>query len=462
MTTETTKVSREIPAENLGSLTTAIAKLNKRASRLKVTSLTLAVVDRREVECEDKRTKLKFNRVFLTVEITGESPVLAGWELTAKITSTKAGNLAKSVPGKSCPVEFRTVKMGRCDHCHTNRLRNDTFVVHNMKSGEYKVVGRKCIGDFLGHKSPEALLNGAEILWAADELSEDAMDEGFGWGGGSCEIVEPIERYVGTCSIWIRKFGWVSRGASGDDLPSTSGEVWSFLHPFSRAQQEYYEKLARDKNIVVSEEDTELTMMALAWARALLADVKNDYLYNLRVACTLETVTYRTMGLVASLIPTYKREVEQEEIKRQERKTKRRGHVGAVKERRGFPGLLVVGVSSHDGQYGMMTLVRFENAEGDLLLWWASGDFTEEYEVGDSYDVTATVKAHDHHEEFGNQTILTRVKESIDSKKFDDTGAPRPKKSRKTKNRGENQTYEHHDQPRTCGAPENVCSHETP
>jgi hypothetical protein len=60
-----------------------------------------------------------------------------------------------------------------------------------------------------------------------------------------------------------------------------------------------------------------------------------------------------------------------------------------------------------DNGYGVSTLVKFGRGP-DLLVWFGSGDRTEDYVKGQTYLVRATVKRQE--EKFGQkQTVLTRV-----------------------------------------------------
>lgn len=426
---------REIPEDNLPRLTEDVAELNKRAVKLGLTPMTVEVVSRRTEETTDEMTGVKYERRFATVRLTGESPKLAGWNLVARITpvTEEAGalNLVKCVPGVECPAEFRDVKLTRCDHCNSRRYRKDVFVVRH-ESGEYKVVGRQCIGDFLGHASPESLLNAAEVLWSLEGLVTEAREEGWAYLR-SGEFTFDITRYVATVSIWVRRFGWVPRSAKRDDAPATADEVWSFLLPsFDRESRRHKEELVRKHNLHVEEFDQELAVKALEWARSLDLQSGNDYLYNLRVACGVKDVTAKTSGLVASVVSAYKREVEKQELARRERETKRRGLVGVKGQRRGFPKLTVVTTRSLESMYGVKTLVIFETPEGDLLKWFASGDRTSEYETGAVYSITGTVKDHGEYKGVPD-TQLSRVEKGIDPKKFDEAGEPRPKGTRRSK-----------------------------
>ena len=72
-----------------------------------------------------------------------------------------------------------------------------------------------------------------------------------------------------------------------------------------------------------------------------------------------------------------------------------------------------VGVNSFEGHYGVTTLVRFEHriseSEYAVLVWFASGDKTEDFEAGEDYTFDATVKGHDEHDKYGKQTKINRV-----------------------------------------------------
>lgn len=403
-----TVVSRRIPATNLEVLRGKVDTLNRRAARLKVAPLTLKVVSTETTPVKDDDTGLEYEDRFHVVEIHGESPVLAGWALVAAVspepTSGKE-NIVRTVPGEVCPVEFRNVSLTRCDHCHTARSRKDVFVLRH-DNGEYKVVGRNCLGDFLGHASPEALLNAAEFLFDADETLGGCESDLWGAGGGAYLYELPLERFVGMTYLWIRRFGWVPRRHA--DV-STADRVWNFLLP-ARSESEAYERkaLIRKNNLVVEEGDLDWIRGAIEWGRALPTN-KSDYIYNLGVACRAGLVTSRTSGIVASLVNAYKRHLG-EEAKRKAAPTRK--HVGTPKKREGFAGVAVTGSRSFETVYGTTTLVTFETGDGNILKWFASGDAEKTFKVGNTYDITATVKSHGDYKGTP-ETLVSRVVEGL-------------------------------------------------
>jgi hypothetical protein len=434
MNTETPVV--RIPSENLPRLQGEVDQLNRRAERLGVEPMVL-VVHRTEVETrKHPTTGVQWSQEFSHVSIRGHSPRVNGWSLLARKTPVATVDaqgqeqvemLIACVPGQMCPVEYRHNGLG-CNHCGTSRFRKDVFVLRH-EDGRTKQVGRNCLADFLGHASPDALVASAEYSFSAGELLGDAEEEGWGNGGGG-ERVLPIGLFLAVVAVVSRKMGWVSGKAayeareSGDyHATSTASTAWEVLTRTDRDMQAF----VRENDLHATDDDSEKAEKALAWARTLPVD-DNDYLTNLGVSSRRPVVDWKSKGFVASALTSFARHLESEEerVRRAEAAALRATlpkpkHVGVVGERQGFAGLTVKKVQGFEGMYGVTTLVRFEDADRNTLVWWASGE--KDFEVGQVVDVTGTVKAHEFWRDIP-QTILQRVKE----------GLPKPKgKGRKTK-----------------------------
>jgi hypothetical protein len=70
-----------------------------------------------------------------------------GWELKGIIGHTE-GFIVPVDPDNDLPEEFDATDT-TCDHCHTKRRRNKSFLIQN-KEGEWKRVGGACVKKFLG------------------------------------------------------------------------------------------------------------------------------------------------------------------------------------------------------------------------------------------------------------------------------------------------------------------------
>ena len=399
-----------------------IAQLNKRASKLRVTPVVLNVL-REESVTGKNDLGIEHTATFKIVTVIGETPKLAGWKLVAAIEHQASGeNLISCVPGETVPVSYRTTGI-QCDHCKTNRRRSEVFVMQH-DDGHHVQIGRNCIADFLGGKSPEGILRWAE--WALNieqVMNKGEESEAFG-GGRYGERTYNTDEYLKLTAVVIRRLGWVSRSTveklgPESGLKATAEIVgWLMTPSYSAGDRQEKKEFIEKNQLEVREQDSKLVSDALAWGKALPTDV-GDYVYNLGVACRLGFVQQKTAGLMASLISAYQRHLDREaELNMQRSEKKDRKHLGVVGERTGFAQVTLKTVLSFEDNFGVKTLLRFEDAEGSILIWWKSGDTT--MEEGNVYDITGTVKKHDDYKGTP-QTVLQRVAE----------GLPKPKKVKK-------------------------------
>lgn len=274
----------------------------------------------------DEKGKRVFIIEFTPVTITAAEPKLAGWKFIATIEHTEAGNILRNATdsNQDLPVEYRT-NTNVCDHCKTNRRRKDTYIVQNDAFGELRQVGRTCIKDFLGHGDPDALaryFDNILSLWSdLNEVRDD--DEYF----GRAPLVEETDTFLAVAAESIRVNGWVAK-SSWDGCP-TAELVWSYLTDFTADPAKRIKDYGFDH--VTSES---LTLAADARTWIITAKVEGDYLYNLKVACTLDGVTGRRAGIVASVITAYQRYLGDVEYKRVEKKRKTEASPAPVTDER--------------------------------------------------------------------------------------------------------------------------------
>lgn len=398
-----------INVANVEWLETQIAHLNKRAAKLGCTPARLVVHGEEHKTVTNPTTKIKYTRTYKIISVEGETPKFDGWKLLAAIEPQESGeNLVSCVPGETVPAEYRTTGT-HCDHCGSIRRRKEVFVLGH-DDGRFSQVGRNCISDFLGGKSPEGIL--AAAAWGFEVVSAagQAEDEGFRLGRG--ETGHNLEEFVKTTAAVIRKCGWVSRSTAaafefGGGPDATANIVaWLLTPPRTDKEAKELDQFVAKHNLHLEERDEALANDALAWGISLPTD-QGDYLYNLGVACRLGFVRAKTLGLVASLVASYQRKLDREaELNMKRAENKNRVHLGIVGERSGFSQVTVKSIRSFDSDFGVRTMIRFEDDAGSVLVWWKSGD--TEWEEGQTFDITGTVKKHEDWKGIP-QTILQRV-----------------------------------------------------
>lgn len=167
----------EIYEQNLSTLVSKLERLNRKLARINVQQLTWKQTGERfEALLDDPAKKIRF----IKLEVDGLIPSQNGWNFVATLVHTDEGNIVRSVPGYTVPVEFRD-KPTWCDHCKCNRVRRDTYIVQH-EDGRIMQVGSNCLEDFIGAPA-NAMTKAAEHLFNAFDICEAAQRKE--WLGGS-------------------------------------------------------------------------------------------------------------------------------------------------------------------------------------------------------------------------------------------------------------------------------------
>lgn len=416
----------QIPVENMPALNEKLAKLNKRAEKLGCEAIVLTVVGEKMVEVvttdiedvynsEDRlgfrpsAPKTHFEKRIL-VTVSGAAPKLNGWAIAAVIEHTEGGNILRAVPPfptEAFGIQFRTTDP-ICEHCGYDRKRKDTYIVKN-DDGRQAQVGRTCLKDFTGHKTPEAVASWAEIISQLDD-----MMGGFGGGCGSGVRYYTLQEVLEAAACVIRRDGFMSKAAAykiaqetGDVVETSAGKVaWLFapITPGRGAEKE------REAKAAYKVEDTDKAKAELAqdWAANMNPTEAQDYLWNLHVVANMEHVTLRNFGLTVSMISAYQRELDRiagiEYAKKAPKYVSQ--YVGTVGKRQEFT-VTLNKLIGREGNYGHTAIHLMTDETGNKLTWFKSGyaDMEEKH----TYVIAGRVEEHElYHGEM--QTKISRCK----------------------------------------------------
>ncbi len=418
--------------EKIEKLQETVARLNRRAEKLGVPAIQLHIAGAEKIFTCPERVGSGFpgnpfesldpnawgegapiiEHVRAQATLTGDPPMLAGWTFMAVVDHLSNGIITR-YPMADASFDLTPFRNAdaTCDHCQTNRKRHETFIVRH-EDATSKRVGRTCLADFLGHHGDPRRLVGHLNLWGkAFEALEGAVAGGIGAGAATLELAT----FVALVSREISKHGWLSRGKAyeqrrqGEATADRAQSVYwnrgnAYLTPEERADQE------------PTAEDFEKARGAIEWARALTdSDVEDgDYLYNLRAVCQSDFIRPKRGGLAGSVLVAAGRVYAKAQAKAADAQ-KSNEHVGSVKERLTLD-LTLVGLRDIDGFYGHSVLHRFEDAAGNLLVWFATNPDiipTDDGDkramlVGETLSLAGTVKKQD---DFRGrkQTSLSRV-----------------------------------------------------
>lgn len=359
---------------------------------------------RERIEVLDNQDIVNFE--FTKVVLIAAETKLEGWTFIGTIEHTEAGNILRTVPEheETLPEKYRNASRD-CDHCGFDRRRKDTYIVLN-EDGEYKQVGRSCIKDFLGHGNPEQIatyFNEIINLWT--DLLAGFHEHDPDFFGASAPFELDTADYLGTVAQAIRTNGWTSRGKAYDfNTYATADCAWDFEWA-ARDGKSAAELRNRYGFDGISDAAITEGTAALKWARGLTDDdtAGNDYLHNLRVACTLKYTNGKRAGIVASVVFSWLRATETAERLKVEKVRKAKALPIPAFEDRTTITATVLSAKWRDDGYGTTLKITVEHVDGWRLWGTTPRSILDEAEprVGDVVTFDAAIVISDDDKSFG-------------------------------------------------------------
>lgn len=350
---------------------------------------------------------------FVIVEAEGVA-VINGWKFIASVEHTDKGNIIN----KACDIEVPQRYYNSdpiCEHCHSNRVRKNTYIVYNEDTNEFKQVGKSCLLDFTNGMSADYA---AMIMDGVNELIKgEAVME------GSChEEYFHTEEYLRYTAETIRHFGYEKRDYY-NNKPGTADKVIDYYdadHCSYRMNSKHLDEVREEMREIGfnpnSPKAIEDATNALNWIRSQEENEKtNNYMHNLITVCKGEFVSHHNSGIIASLFPTYNRELEYQAQKKLEEskrlaeieKGKNSQWIGSIGDRITANIVTCRCVTSWETEFGYTRIYKMTDTDGNVYTWKTSKYLGEKQEV--SMKVTGTVKAHNEFRSI-KQTELTRCK----------------------------------------------------
>jgi len=339
-------------------------------------------------------------RRYYRVAVVGDQPKLNGWQFAATIDAIRdednalVGNMLRVLPDFDVPAEYRKVEM-RCDHCGALRNWKNTFIVLH-DDGTYKQVGRQCLKDFTGHKSPEAYASYAELLLSLGEICSSSEDDDW-LGSGRPRGTERynVKALLDQAASIIRTDGWRPKSF---EFNTTAGTLQSFVWSTGK-EREKLEQLYQ-----ILDADKQTAQETVDWLVELTdREGLSDYLHNLSLFGLAGVVEAKTFGFLASAIPAYLREKDRLQFAVREKEVS--NYVGAPKQR--IELVLSLKIKRYfESQFGTKTMCKFHDELGNVIVWWASSSI--DLEDGTRVKAKATIK---NHEEYNGvkQTTVSRL-----------------------------------------------------
>ena len=335
--------------------------------------------------------------------------IINDWQFVASLEHTEHGNIINKAIEIEVPERYYT-SAPICEHCKTNHMRKYTYIVHNVKTDEFKQVGTACLKDFTFGMSATAVASYEDAL---HEVEEATVCGYHGFAGG--EMMYKQQEYLQFVIECVNKFGY----AKTSEENATVNRVHRYMTALfkecsSKKDVEWRERQIAEMERVGFQWDTESNRetaeKALEWA--LKQEANSNYMQNLLVVCKQNRVAEHNVGILASLIPTYYKAIERElklaAQKADEAKSEWQGEVGQrltviIKDWR-----VVASWESSFGYNQTVAIYKLVDENGNVYTWKTSGGIYCDESI-DEVELKGTVKAHNEYRGV-NQTELTRCK----------------------------------------------------
>lgn len=284
-----------------------------------------------------------------TLTLKGEPPHIDGYEFIARLEHTPDGNFIYTNPESSVPnlpPEFKSMNQ-HCDVCHTNRDRNDTFVIKmekedparfpDKKAGDMLIVGRNCLARFLPGLSVAGLIAWTKMIenmqYDVQEAKEmEEHEPGMGGGGKYYEHTDSILRFLSATYIHTGRYlskkqanANAEQGMNGPATVSTISRALSEMRPnlkVKNPEQTFpvYFRLQKDpefaENVEKMMKEFEEWLPKQDWdAKANAKPEFADFFHNLGLVSKQEYLKGNHFGFFSALFQLFIRDKKDAEKK---------------------------------------------------------------------------------------------------------------------------------------------------
>lgn len=440
----------------------AINRLNRHAQKMgyaeaKVISMGIPFETKRTVlqksedgDVSQSRYAVRVREVVIDLPPQFENYEAAEWNVIGQIIRVEDGKA--EIVGE--PKQYKLIsdlsdgfrwKCGDCGH----GLGRAYVVQNKVDPSRLLMVGQECLKKYTGADG-KAVLAAIEFLLVVEY--KDGGEEGFGGGSGRRYEVIDLEDFLAVAIAVAEKLGGYTKRWNVDQYgertennlctrnvalqhitaPSYNGsepalvvtdahraaaeakvEAWKNCYmPMRPAKRpcsggDFIEggvKTHYDSHLFWNPMQGDPTEVC-RWCNQTRAvcegpdAIPDDYVTQCKMIAERGWITEKTAGVAASMV---------KEPPQPPKDYSGSKHVGEIGKRQVFENLTVLNSIEREGAYGITTILKFEDPDGNILTWFASG--SQGYQKGDKVSLKATVKTQDEYKGV-KQTVISRAKE---------------------------------------------------
>lgn len=351
-------------------------------------------------------------RRFVIVNVEGDVVKHNDWVCVATVerpANVEANIIRQFNTEYEIPTMYWDAPM-HCDHCGTTRNRSKMYLVYNTVSNEWKMVGSDCLKEFTDGLDPVAVTAYFSYF--------DEVIKGGNVGSGRGENYYSVGATLLYASEAVRMYGYRSsqeyRERTTKEMTvehsAYAEDMWGGKCRLSDKTIETVREEIDKGFDPYREDNVAFVKDAIEWITNYDVTDESLYMHNLKTIVVKKYAKYSELGILVSLIPTYKRAMARkakEEVKNAEiaRKADVSNYVGNVGDKVDFEVKGIALITSFDNDFGTTYLYEMEDVKGNVYKWFASRC----YDIDAVKFVRGTVKKHDDYRGI-KSTVLTRCK----------------------------------------------------
>lgn len=412
----TTAAKVLVPRGQLDEFRARLERLSKKAFRfglepIKIASIEHALYTRRtEYVGNDAGKKVttlvavepgrRVEHPIIMHRVSIEYPViqLGCWAVVGQLQAVSSGG-AMMFASSADVADTATLKAYadkplECEHCKTQRYRKEAYLLRELNTDNYRLVGSSCLADFTGH-DPAAALFLAKMV----EFMVQQADELQAYAASSLTNAVDAIQYLADVSFSIDTFGFVSvTKAKESNLVPTWREALTLL------QSTFVDHEVRAAHVAQMDRHLKRAEAALAWVMAKPEEGEFDYNVKTILKAPVIAAERQYLSFAAAAMQMY--------IKAQAQAGKESMpslHIGEPGQKMACA-LTIDHVVQIEGAFGTADLVIMHDASGNKVVWRAH-NCPPEVRRGAGRTMAATFKVKEHGVYKGDaQTTVTHLK----------------------------------------------------
>lgn len=203
------------------------------------------------VKCRDSTHTTRYIKCD-KIEVSGEYKI-NGWVFVATIKHGPEQNIinvANKTLENNIPAIYRTANK-ECEYCHIKRDRNDTYLIYNETTHEWKQVGKTCLREYTQGLNAEACASLVSVINELEKLNNETTRGIFDLEKVPVDFyVEPMDVVKRKAYLYVKDNGYQSSVTGlafsmavfrGANLPeSTDEEVEQVTNYLENAENSAY------------------------------------------------------------------------------------------------------------------------------------------------------------------------------------------------------------------------------